>query len=54
MSTVDVGQENSSSIDIYHEDHGSGPVVVLISGWPFDGRSWEPRSTHCWLPAAAW
>ena len=43
MSTVNVGQENSSSIDIYYEDQGSGPVVVLISGWPFDGRSWEPQ-----------
>jgi pimeloyl-ACP methyl ester carboxylesterase len=43
MSTVSVGRENSAGIDLYYEDQGSGPVVVLISGWPFDGRSWEPQ-----------
>ncbi len=43
MSTVSVGRENSAGIDLYFEDQGSGPVVVLISGWPFDGRSWEPQ-----------
>ena len=43
MSTINVGQENSAAIDIYYEDQGSGPVVVLLSGWPFDGRSWEPQ-----------
>ena len=43
MSTVTVGTENTTSIDLYYEDHGSGPAVVLISGWPFDSRSWEPQ-----------
>jgi non-heme chloroperoxidase len=43
MSTITVGTENSTSIDLYYEDHGSGPAVVLISGWPFDSRSWEPQ-----------
>ena len=43
MSTVRVGRENSAEIDLYYEDQGSGPVVVLIAGWPFDGRSWEPQ-----------
>jgi pimeloyl-ACP methyl ester carboxylesterase len=43
MSTVRVGRENSAPIDVYYEDQGSGPVVVLISGWPFDGRSWEAQ-----------
>ena len=43
MSTITVGTENSAAIDIYYEDQGSGPVVVLLSGWPFDGRSWEPQ-----------
>ncbi len=43
MSTVTVGRENTSTIDLYYEDQGSGPVVVLIAGWPFDARSWEPQ-----------
>lgn len=43
MSTVTVGRENSAAIDVYYEDQGSGPAVVLISGWPFDARSWEPQ-----------
>jgi non-heme chloroperoxidase len=43
MGTVTVGQENTTPIELYYEDHGSGPAVVLISGWPFDSRSWEPQ-----------
>ncbi|AGZ44055.1 alpha/beta fold hydrolase [Actinoplanes friuliensis] len=43
MSTISVGTENTTSIDLYYEDHGSGPAVVLISGWPFDSRSWESQ-----------
>ena len=34
MSTITVGKENSTSIDLYYEDHGSGSTVVLIHGWP--------------------
>jgi non-heme chloroperoxidase len=43
MGTVTVGRENSTPIDLYYEDHGSGPAVVLLSGWPLDSRSWEPQ-----------
>jgi non-heme chloroperoxidase len=43
MATVTVGQENSAPIEIYYEDLGTGPAVVLLSGWPFDGRAWEPQ-----------
>jgi pimeloyl-ACP methyl ester carboxylesterase len=43
MGTIAVGRENSAPIEIHYEDQGSGPVVVLLSGWPFDGRSWEPQ-----------
>jgi len=50
MSTVTVGQENSTPIELYYEDHGSGPAVVLISGWPLDSRSWEPQ-VHALLQA---
>ncbi len=41
MSFVSVGKENSASIDLYYEDHGSGSPVVLIHGWPLSGGSWE-------------
>jgi non-heme chloroperoxidase len=43
MGTVTVGQENSTPIELYYEDHGSGPAVMLLSGWPLDSRSWEPQ-----------
>lgn len=44
MSTIAVGQENSTSIDLYYEDHGSGLPVVLIHGWPLSGASWEKQT----------
>jgi non-heme chloroperoxidase len=50
MATVTVGQENSTPIELYYEDHGSGPAVVLLSGWPLDSRSWEPQ-VHALLQA---
>jgi non-heme chloroperoxidase len=50
MATITVGQENSTSIELYYEDHGSGPAVVLLSGWPLDSRSWEPQ-VHALLQA---
>src|SRR3954454_9213838 len=43
MGTITVGRENSAPIEVYYEDQGSGRPVVLIHGWPFDGRSWEPQ-----------
>ncbi len=43
MPYISVGQENSGSIDLYYEDHGSGRPVVLIHGWPLSGASWEKQ-----------
>jgi len=43
MATITVGKENSTSIDLYYEDHGSGTPVVLIHGWPLSGASWEKQ-----------
>ena len=43
MATITVGRENSTPIELSYEDHGSGPVVVLLHGWPVDSRSWEPQ-----------
>ena len=44
MGTITVGKENSTSIDLYYEDHGSGSPVVLIHGWPLSGVSWEKQT----------
>jgi non-heme chloroperoxidase len=41
MGYVQVGKENSTPIEIYYEDHGSGRPIVLLAGWPLDSRSWE-------------
>jgi non-heme chloroperoxidase len=41
MPYVTVGSENSSDVTIYYEDHGSGPPVVLIHGYPLNSDSWE-------------
>src|SRR6478609_206054 len=43
MPYVSVGQENSASIDLYYEDHGSGPPVILIHGYPLSGRAWDKQ-----------
>jgi pimeloyl-ACP methyl ester carboxylesterase len=43
MSHVSVGAENSGAIEIYYEDHGSGPPVVLIHGYPLSGRAWDKQ-----------
>jgi non-heme chloroperoxidase len=44
MSYITVGKENTTSIDLYYEDHGEGQAVVLIHGYPLDGRSWEKQT----------
>jgi non-heme chloroperoxidase len=41
MARVKVGVENGTDIEIYYEDHGSGHPIVLIHGYPLNGRSWE-------------
>jgi pimeloyl-ACP methyl ester carboxylesterase len=43
MPYVNVGEENSGSIDLYYEDHGSGTPVVLIHGYPLSGRAWDKQ-----------
>jgi non-heme chloroperoxidase len=44
MPYITVGTENSTTIDLYYEDHGTGQPVVLIHGYPLDGHSWEKQS----------
>ena len=43
MPCINVGEENSGSIDLYYEDLGTGKPVVLIHGWPLSGASWEKQ-----------
>jgi non-heme chloroperoxidase len=41
MPRVTVGTENGAPIEIHYRDHGSGPPIILIHGYPLDGNSWE-------------
>src|SRR6266487_5126780 len=43
MAGIAVGHENSATIEIHYEDHGSGQPVVLIHGYPLNGASWEKQ-----------
>src|SRR5512141_421739 len=43
MPKMTVGQENGHDIEIHFEDHGAGRPVVLIHGFPLDGRSWDKQ-----------
>ena len=44
MGRITVGQENSTDVELYYEDQGSGQPVVLIHGYPLDGHSWERQT----------
>ncbi|MGO4456846.1 alpha/beta fold hydrolase [Streptomyces sp. M-16] len=44
MPYITVGQENTNPVELYFEDQGAGQPVVLIHGFPLDGRSWERQS----------
>ncbi|WP_086848579.1 alpha/beta fold hydrolase [Amycolatopsis kentuckyensis] len=44
MATITVGTEGSTDVELFYEDHGSGRPVVLIHGYPLDGRSWEKQT----------
>jgi non-heme chloroperoxidase len=43
VAYVTVGNENSSDIELYYEDHGSGKPIILIHGYPLNGASWEKQ-----------
>jgi non-heme chloroperoxidase len=40
---ITVGEENACPIDLYYEDHGSGPPVLMIHGFPYSGGAWEKQ-----------
>jgi len=44
LAYITVGNENSTGIELYYEDHGTGQPVVLIHGYPLDGSSWEKQT----------
>jgi len=44
MAYITVDKENSTNIDLYYEDLGSGPPVMLIHGYPLNGHSWERQT----------
>jgi len=46
MGYITVGQENSTPIELYYEDHGTGQAVVLVHGYPLDGSSWEKQASE--------
>src|SRR5688500_7703575 len=44
MGYITVGTENSTPVELYYEDHGSGQPVVLIHGYPLNGHSWQRQT----------
>ncbi|MGW4796774.1 alpha/beta fold hydrolase [Nonomuraea sp. NPDC004297] len=40
MPYVTISHANSTVVNLYYEDHGTGQPAVLIHGYPLDGRSW--------------
>lgn len=45
MGYLTVGKENSTDIELFYEDLGTGQPVVLIHGFPLNGHSWEKQTT---------
>jgi non-heme chloroperoxidase len=43
MPRITVGQENGQDVVLHFDDHGTGRPVVLIHGYPLDGRSFEKQ-----------
>jgi non-heme chloroperoxidase len=44
MGYITAGQENSTPVELYYEDHGTGQAVLLVLGYPLDGTSWERQA----------
>lgn len=44
MGFITVENENSTPIELYYQDQGTGQPVVLIHGYPLNGDSWEKQT----------
>lgn len=44
MGRITVSEENSTPVELYYEDQGTGQPVVLIHGYPLNGHSWEKQT----------
>ena len=53
MGTITVGRENSSPIELYYEDHGSGTAVVLLAAGRWTAGPGSRSYTRCWRLAIA-
>jgi non-heme chloroperoxidase len=49
MPYIAVAEENSGPIELYYEDHGAGPAVVLVHGFASSSRSWEKQVVALYL-----
>jgi non-heme chloroperoxidase len=43
MPYINIGKENSSNIELYYKDWGSGRPVVFSHGWPLSADAWESQ-----------
>jgi pimeloyl-ACP methyl ester carboxylesterase len=43
MPRIQAGTDHGRPVELHVEDHGAGPPVVLIHGWPLSGRAWEAQ-----------
>lgn len=41
MPYLTTGHGNGTLVSLYYEDHGAGRPVVLVHGYPLDGRGWD-------------
>jgi non-heme chloroperoxidase len=43
VSYISVGKENSSTIDLYYKEWGTGQPIVFSHGWPLSADAWDDQ-----------
>ncbi|HEY5834049.1 alpha/beta fold hydrolase [Streptomyces sp.] len=43
MPWLTVGREKGADVDLYYEDVGEGPPVLLVAAWPLSQAAWEAQ-----------